>query len=85
MGYTMVTRMDGHEYRFTEWADFNTEGFDKKVNWARNVGKELYNHSSDAGENFNLMVTQASDPTTTALAVQLSKALHAGPDAARLR
>jgi len=84
MGYTMVTVVGGHEYRYTEWADFNTEGYDKKVNWARNVGKELYNHSADAGENFNLVVTQASDPGTTALATQLAKALHAGPDAARL-
>jgi hypothetical protein len=67
-----------------EWADFNTKGFEKKVNWDRNVGIEMYNHTADAGENFNLVVTQKADPATTALAAQLSKVLRAGPDAARV-
>jgi hypothetical protein len=42
MGYTVVTRVAGCEFRYTEWADFNTAGFEKKVNWDRNVGIELY-------------------------------------------
>merc|ERR1712127_47133 len=58
MGHTVVTTIGGHEYRYTEWADFNTEGFEKKVNWDRNVGIELYNHSADPGEDINLDVTQ---------------------------
>ena len=61
-----------------------TKGFEKKVNWNRNVGIEMYNHTADAGENFNLVVTQKADPATTVLAAQLSKMLHAGPDAARM-
>ena len=53
MGYTLVTKVEGKEYRYTEWVDFNTV-YDKQPNWERNVGTELYNHVSDAGENFNL-------------------------------
>ena len=54
------------------------------MNWERNVGIELYNHSADAGENFNLASTQKSDPVIVALQAKLSAALHAGPGAARL-
>lgn len=79
MGYTLVTIIGGHEYRYTEWADFNTEGFEKKVNWDRNVGIELYNHSADPGENTNLDVTAHKSLTS-----KLQKMLRAGPDAARL-
>ena len=46
MGYTVVTRVDGCEYRYTEWADFNTPGHDFKVNWDRNVGIELCESTS---------------------------------------
>merc|ERR1712178_188167 len=41
MGYTLVTKVDGHEYRYTEWADFNTPGHAFKVDWGRIVGVEL--------------------------------------------
>ena len=61
MGYTVVTRIEGHEYRYTEWADFNTPGHALKVNWARNVGIELYNHSADPGENYNINVTREGE------------------------
>ena len=47
------------------------------------MGTELYNHTADPGENFNIHATRAGDPAVTALAVSLSKALRAGPDAAR--
>ena len=47
MGYSLVTQIDGSEYRYTEWADFNTAGFPLTVNWARNVGTELYNHTGN--------------------------------------
>jgi|EP01046_Picozoa_sp_COSAG06_P019195 hypothetical protein len=29
----------------TEWADFNTPGFELRVNWERNVGVELCKNS----------------------------------------
>jgi len=79
MGYTLVTNVGGHEYRYTEWADFNTKGFKKKVNWDRNVGIELYNHSADPGENINLDVTSHKS-----LASKLAQMLREGPDAARV-
>jgi len=76
MGYTLVTRAaDGCEYRYTEWADFNTEGYSRRVNWDRNVGTELYNHTADPGENHNL----AADAQVAGLAASLSKMLRAGP------
>ena len=79
MGYTVATRVDGCEYRYTEWADFNTPGFSKKVNWNRNVGVELYNHTADPGENFNLNATRKHDSAIVALSAQFSALLHAGP------
>lgn len=76
MGYTLVTKAsDGCEYRYTEWADFNTKGFDRRVNWERNVGTELYNHTADPGENVNL----AGKAATSSLAAVLSKMLRVGP------
>jgi len=83
MGYTLVTQVDGHEYRYTEWADFNTPGHQLKVDWGRIVGVELYNHSADPGENFNINATQPY-ASTSALSAELSRRLHAGPEAARL-
>ena len=84
MGYSVVTRdaADGCEYRYTEWADFNTPGHEKKVDWTRIVGVELYNQTADAGENVNLAVARKAE--TAALAKRLSAVLRAGPDAARL-
>jgi iduronate 2-sulfatase len=79
MGYTVATRVDGHEYRYTEWADFNTKGFPLKVNWERNVGVELYNHSADPGENFNINATQKGDAVVVALSAHLSALLRKGP------
>ena len=38
MGYTLVTQVEGHEYRYTEWADFNTPGHALKVK--RQVARE---------------------------------------------
>lgn len=79
MGYTMVTLdVDGCEYRYTEWADFNTKGYPLRVNFARNVGVELYNHSADPGENINLNVTKKGDRRVEALSKRLSIKLRAG-------
>ena len=79
MGYTLVTRVGACEYRYTEWADFNTAGHALKVNWARNVGVELYNHTADPGENFNLNSTQAGSAAVQMLSAHLSAMLRAGP------
>ena len=79
MGYTVATRVDGHEYRYTEWADFNTKGYPLKVNWERNVGVELYNHSADPGENYNINATQKGVAKVVALSAHLSAILHKGP------
>ena len=65
--------------RYTEWADFNKPGFSKKVNWNRNVGVELYNHTADPGENFNINSTRQDDPIVVALSARLSAMLRAGP------
>lgn len=83
MGYTLVTEIEGYEYRYTEWADFNTPGHKLKVNWGRIVGVELYNHSADSGENFNINATEGS-ARVRALSQKLSERLRAGPDAARM-
>lgn len=83
MGYSLVTNLDGSEYRYTEWADFNTPGHAFKVDWGRIVGVELYNHTADAGENFNLNASEKSTAVAD-LSARLSKLLRAGPDAARL-
>jgi iduronate 2-sulfatase len=79
MGYTIVTRLEGSEYRYTEWADFNTPGYELQVDWNRNVGIELYNHSSDPGENFNLNATQKGNAAIHSLSAKLSALLRAGP------
>lgn len=79
MGYTLVTTLQRHEYRYTEWADFNTAGFAKRVDWSRIVGVELYNHSASPGENKNI-VHEGHEW----LVSQLSAILRAGPDAAVL-
>ena len=77
--YSVVTRVDGCEYRYTEWADFNTAGFEKRVNWDRNVGVELYNHTADPGENFNINATRVGDENVVGLSSRLSALLRAGP------
>lgn len=79
MGYTVATRVNGAEYRYTEWADFNTKGHAFKVNWNRNVGIELYNHSADPGENFNINVTMKGNTEVEALSAHLSAILRKGP------
>jgi hypothetical protein len=79
MGYTMVTRLaeDGSEYRYTEWPKFIAVG---KVNWTALAGRELYNHSSDYQENWNV----AEEPASAAVVAELSTQLRAGWRAARV-
>ena len=78
MGYTVVTRAsDGHEYRYTEWAAFNTEPANgHQPDWTALVGSEMYNHSADKGENENIWQTAPQE-----LRSALSRMLHKGPSA----
>ena len=74
MGYTMVTKIDGKEYRYTEWVDYGTKA-KFTPDWERNVGTELYDHPIDPGENAN----HAGEAQYAAVQAMLSKQLQAGP------
>eukprot|EP00037_Helgoeca_nana_P016342 m.153861 g.153861 ORF g.153861 m.153861 type:complete len:698 (+) comp23475_c0_seq2:76-2169(+) len=80
MGYTMITRVERLEYRYTEWplwlGSASTKG---SPNWADLAGVELYNHSADPEENENIVGN--TDPT---LLSALSKQLRAGWRAAHI-
>eukprot|EP00039_Didymoeca_costata_P009230 m.121798 g.121798 ORF g.121798 m.121798 type:complete len:637 (+) comp14408_c0_seq1:78-1988(+) len=70
MGYTMLTRVDDIEYRYTEWPLF-----DGNVPiWNVSAGVELYNHSADAEENVNIALYSSNSNLVTSL----SKMLRAG-------
>jgi iduronate 2-sulfatase len=73
MGYSMLTTVNGTEYRYTEWVDFNTK-VSGGPDWERNVGTELYNHATDALENVNRAQTASK-----ALLDELSRLLRAHP------
>uniref|UniRef100_A0A7S3C5C5 Sulfatase N-terminal domain-containing protein n=1 Tax=Haptolina ericina TaxID=156174 RepID=A0A7S3C5C5_9EUKA len=73
MGYSMLTRVNGTEYRYTEWVDFNTK-VSGGPDWDRNVGTELYHHGDDPLENINIAASAAP-----ALLAKLSKRLHQHP------
>jgi len=63
MGYTVASRVGGCEYRFTKWCAFKNF----KVDWGDCVGVELYNHTADPAENFNVVETAEAEPVVTAL------------------
>jgi len=85
MGYSMVTSLNGTEYRYAEWVDFNTPRIAKPApDWSRMVGQELYVHGSvvagtvvsrDLAENVNL----AQHPNMSHIVGILSKRLREGP------
>ena len=54
MGYSMQTRVLGHEFRFTEWVRFKGPSANWKPDWKDAYGAELYNHTNDGAENVNL-------------------------------
>lgn len=66
MGYTMVN----HDYRYTEWVEFNNTSF--LPNWDHLIGVELYNHEFDSTENINL----ANKPEMENVRKQLSEILR---------
>ncbi len=75
MGYTMLTYENGHELRYTEWVAFPGPSADFAPQWDDNHGHELYNHTSDPGENDNVFADQ---PENSALVAALRKRLRAG-------
>jgi iduronate 2-sulfatase len=73
MGYSMLTVVNGTEYRYTEWVDFNTVN-QNAPDWTRVVGVELYNHHQDPLENFNVAAQSGAH-----LVAMLSGLLHRHP------
>ena len=71
MGYTMITRLDGIEYRYTEWPKYLSLG---EADWSQLAGRELYNHSCDPEENRNVV----AEPASAAVVAALSRQLRAG-------
>ena len=53
MGYSMLTFLEGHLYRYTQWV--LKPGVHRRPNWHVTYGRELYNHSSDPAENVNII------------------------------
>lgn len=72
MGYSLLTNVGGVEYRYTEWAGFNSAHFGKP-DWTHNVGRELYNHSSDPLENFNIATADGTTPLEQGLSALLKQ------------
>ena len=72
MGYSIVTTLAGSPVRYTEWVEYDGETHSGV--WSKSKGIELYNHSSDPGEDNNL----AGLPSVAAAQARLSAQLHAG-------
>lgn len=53
MGYSMLTHLDGHEIRYTEWVHYPGPSKNFKPDWSTNYGTEFYNHTESPGENVN--------------------------------
>jgi len=62
MGYSVVTKVHGKEYRYTEWRAFNTESNPFAPDWTQAglQATELYDHSSDYDENYNIASKQST-------------------------
>ncbi|EDQ84822.1 uncharacterized protein MONBRDRAFT_12436 [Monosiga brevicollis MX1] len=77
MGYTVVTHVEGSEYRYTEWVEFNNEDNPKRMDWSRNFGTELYNMTALGAEpNVNI----AGYNSSAAVVGVLQPLLHRGPE-----
>jgi hypothetical protein len=78
MGYSMVTKVGGHQLRYTEWVPvtlLDKEAQLFKPDWSTSLGLELYNHSAsgfsfDEMENVNIAAA-AGAGTLAALSKQL--------------
>ena len=54
MGYSMLTDVDGHFLRYTEWVHYPGPSNAWQPVWSTSYGIELYNHTADAAENANV-------------------------------
>lgn len=80
MGYTMITKVEGIEYRYTEWPLWRGNPATKGVaDWTNIAGVELYNHTADPEENENI-----ESQVPPALVNELRAQLRAGWRAALL-
>lgn len=74
MGYSIVTSVNGSEYRYTEWVDFNiNDDFAPDFSHTGRVATELYNLTADSLENVNLFGAELIDPW---LVTRLGDILH---------
>lgn len=71
MGYTMLTWLDGHQLRYTEWVHFLGPEGNWLPDWSTNYGTELYNHTSDPGENNNIFADHRGSQLTQRLSERL--------------
>ena len=80
MGYTLVTRLAGQEYRYTEWVQFNGQ-VPGGPSWAPEhlVGTELYAMSAQGTWPDR---NSAHDPAYSAVVQTLAALLHKGPTTA---
>lgn len=69
MGYSMRTDDD---YHYTEWIQFDPKTF--QGNWSQVYARELYIHTNDPREDFNV----ADDPSYYGIVKKLSKKLQKG-------
>ena len=75
MGYSMATRVNGHQWRYTEWVGFNA-AVRNGPDWSDSFGVELYDIDTDgpaAGVNLHGKAQYAG------LEAKLSAALRSGP------
>ena len=77
MGYSLLTDVDGTEWRYTEWVDFNTK-VSGAPDWDRVVGRELYNHATDPMENVNVAAISGNEDLLKTLSALLKKHPVAG-------
>ena len=76
VGYTMLTQVDGVEYRYTEWPYFNTPGHPQKPDFTGLAGRELYNHADDPSEHTNVAASAALELGTYLSGVLRRCAVH---------
>lgn len=70
MGYSVVTNLRGHEFRYTEWVQYH----EHQPKWEQQEGVELYDHTHDV-ETVNV----AGDHKYASVVKFMSKLLRRGP------
>eukprot|EP00466_Bigelowiella_natans_P005027 jgi/Bigna1/87015/estExt_fgenesh1_pg.C_160028 len=56
MGYSLVATVQNAEHRYTAWTRYTALG---GPDWGYVLGRELYNHKEDPGENVNIVQSRA--------------------------